>query len=160
MVVAQTRCRNIAKSQELAKEIPRPSTLGIESGHKYGCPNAGQQRRRRPPPPTLLPGIVSAARAADLPADRVYDHRSVGQRCQAHKGGNIRNASGRLSPVQLREWPNSSRPVFVHLAKVRTMLKSPRRKAPHQMDTPVAARAQSANFLQLSSKKCTTLAGP
>src|SRR5262245_4929082 len=74
MVVAQTRCRNIAKSQELAKEKLKVTSaefrvhqsLGSKPGRRngwlqrplppLGAPTLAQQRRRRPPSPRYRHG--------------------------------------------------------------------------------------------------------
>src|SRR5262249_21417947 len=66
MVVAQIRCRNIAKSQELAKEKefhvhqPYDTILAVETvGFIVRCSHSAPQRRpqqRRPPPPRYCQG--------------------------------------------------------------------------------------------------------
>src|SRR5215831_1303787 len=63
---------------------------------------------------------------------------------------------GTFSPTRSKPIRQAAQPTSLRCASCRSAAS----QAPYQMEAPVTVRAQSTNFLQLPSKKCTTLAGP
>ena len=111
------------------------------------------------------PALLRDAELARRPTQDL--NRFVRHGLQRPSGTRVRSDAGILSGCSFVRGTSANSVVgdcpsaFVHLAKVRIMLKRPRRKLLVRWRRPMTVpRAQPANFLQLPSKKCTTLAGP